>query len=111
MSENAPIQYELKRIKPVTLGKVIALWSALIGFIVGLIVGFVMFVIGEFITDVSGWGPLLGIGGFLIVPLIFAALGFIFGVVAAFLYNFFARHSGGIILELEEKCTSEGSLS
>ncbi|HEY9124005.1 MAG TPA: hypothetical protein PK252_10290 [Bacteroidales bacterium] len=103
MSENTPIQYELKRIKPVSLGKVIALWSALIGFIVGLIVGFVMFVIGEFISDVSGWGPLLGIGGFLLVPLVLAALGFIFGVVAAFLYNFFARHSGGIILELEEK--------
>lgn len=42
-----------------------------------------------------------GVGFAIAAPLMYAAMGFIIGVIGAALYNFFAKWTGGIEVEVE----------
>ena len=100
---------ELKRIIVFSFAKFQAILMALVGLIAGILYSF-----GGFAIDVLvsiGWisssetpglsfGTVLAFGALIGMPIIFAAFGFMTGLIEAFLYNIYARRFGGIKKEL-----------
>lgn len=96
---------ELKRIGPLSTGKVLGIMSFVLGLVVGLI--FVVFSLatsaffGDVFGDSSTISMMFGFGSILIMPFIYGVLGFIQGLIGAWLYNLIAGLLGGIQLELQ----------
>jgi len=85
----------LKRIAPLQLGKIFALLYG----ILGLIFVIPFFIIASLATPAS---PLpFGKACILLFPVIYAVLGFVFGVLGAAIYNVVAKWIGGIVVEVE----------
>lgn len=104
------MQLKLKRIAPLQAGKLLAAFYGLISL---LFVPFMLFfmAMGTFAARHQGGeaGPALpmmfgmGIGFLLFIPVLYAAMGFVFGVLGAWLYNLLAGWIGGLELEFEAK--------
>lgn len=98
---------EIKKINALSVAKMFGLSMTILGFIVGLIVGFVMFVIGSVFGSTNGFAttlaPCLGIIGFLIIPFLYGAIGFILGALSTLIYNLLASWVGGIEIEFGDK--------
>ncbi|MEM5812118.1 MAG: hypothetical protein QW286_00190 [Candidatus Aenigmatarchaeota archaeon] len=88
---------ELKSIDPLSLGKIVAIVNAVMGFLVGLFVT-------VFSPFMYMWGPLgaaaLGLLAIIVFPILFAIIGFITGIIVAFVYNVVAKRFGGVMLDL-----------
>jgi len=53
-------------------------------------------------TGIPGFGKGLGVGMFIIVPVMYGAMGFIGGALVAAVYNVVAGWTGGIGIDLEQ---------
>jgi len=88
---------ELKAIEPVSLGKMLAILSAVIGFIMGLFGA-------AFAPFATMWGPMgaaaLGLLAIIVFPIVFAVMGFIMGIIVAFVYNVIAKRFSGVMVDL-----------
>lgn len=88
---------ELKAIDPMSLGKMLAVICAVIGFIVGLFSA-------AFAPFMAMWNPVgaaaFGLLAIIIFPTLFAIIGFIMGIIVAFVYNVVAKRFGGVKLDL-----------
>jgi hypothetical protein len=97
---------EIKCINVLSAAKICGLSSAILGLVIGIFVGLVMFFVGSFLNTGSNYssilGPGLGIAGFIIMPLITGLLGFAFGAFTALIYNTLSSWVGGIKIEIEE---------
>ncbi len=82
----------LKSIGPLSVGKLYAVMMAVFGFFAGL----VMALVGT-LSPAGG----LGMAAVIWVPLLYAILGFVGGIVGAWLYNLLAGWLGGIEMEFE----------
>jgi len=95
----------VRRIGVLSLGKVMGSIYAVIGLIVGAIftvVALLGSVIGSIASD-SGeplLGVLLGIGAIVIFPIFYGLIAFLMGMLIAAVYNFAARFTGGLEVEL-----------
>lgn len=91
----------LKRIAPLSLGKV----AAVLYGIGGLLVAAVVLVASAAGLSLGGRDVLpMGVAGLLgamLLPVFYALLGFVFGLIAAVIYNLVARWTGGIEFEVE----------
>jgi hypothetical protein len=91
----------IKRIAPLQLGKMLCLLYGIMGLI------FIPFFL--LISAVSSQMPseqrtgfmAMGIGVAIAAPLLYAAMGFIFGLIGACIYNLVAKFVGGIEVEVE----------
>lgn len=96
---------ELRRIGPLSAGKVLGA----MGFIMGLLVGLFTIIVsmatsaffGDFFEDSSMLSSIFGIGSLLVMPFIYGIIGFLQGLIGAWLYNLIAQFLGGIRLELQ----------
>ena len=98
---------KLKRIAPLQAGKMLAAFYGLLSL---LIVPF-MFAAMSFASLMARQGdrpapsfPLMlgmGMGFLLFLPVLYAAMGFVFGVISAWLYNLLAKWIGGLEVEFE----------
>ncbi|MBD3248009.1 hypothetical protein GF382_01810 [Candidatus Falkowbacteria bacterium] len=99
----------LKRIKILSLAKIAFFIYACIGFLVSF------FIFSYYISEDIFWGQagrsvvvfiimnlLTAIVASLLVSLAVGAVGFVFGIMGAYLYNFFSARAGGFIFEIEE---------
>lgn len=94
----------LKTIGPMSCGKTLGVLYAMIGLVFGGLVS-LFSVLGSAIgmaqgQQGAGFGALFGIGAVILMPLLYGCLGFVGGILGAFLYNVTARFSGGIELDL-----------
>lgn len=95
----------LKRIGVMSCGKVLGALYALMGLVIGAI--FTLFsLIGTAVGMSSGsedaWiGAVVGVGAVVFFPIFYGILGFLGGLLSAFLYNLIAGNIGGIELQLE----------
>ncbi len=91
----------VKEMGVLSLAKIQALVMGAVGLIIGLVYGVILSISLAFTVS-----PLLGFGlGLLFIiamPLFYAGLGFVFGALGAFLYNFIADKIGGVELKLKE---------
>ena len=90
----------IKRVGVVSVGKILGLLYALMGLIVGIIVSSISLIGGAFVEEVSV-SSIFGIGAILYFPIMYGIMGFISGVIMAFLYNLTAGWIGGIEVETE----------
>lgn len=96
----------LKKIEPVQLAKMLAVIYGL-GSLV-LVPFFLLFSLFASMAPRTGpgVGPMpmmmgMGIGFMIIAPILYATMGFITGLIGAFIYNVVAKWIGGIEVEVE----------
>lgn len=95
----------VRRIGPLSLGKVMGVLYGAIGLIFGVVFALVSMV-GIALAPRSGseeplFNWVFGIGGVAILPVFYGVLGLIAGVIGAFLYNVIAGAVGGVEVELD----------
>ena len=91
----------IKRITPLQLGKMMALTYGIMGLLF-CPVFLVISLVAPHLQDQQRVGIMaLGTGFALLMPIFYAVMGFILGVIGAFIYNFIAKWSGGIEGEVE----------
>lgn len=83
----------IKRIAPLQLGKLLGLMYGLLSVV------FLPFFLVMPLFSSHGWSP--EIGFFLLIPVVYALMGFIGGILGGFVYNLCANWVGGIELEFE----------
>jgi hypothetical protein len=92
----------IKRIGPLQLGKMLALLYGIMGLIFVPIVLAVSALSAALPNQSHRPAFVLGTGFFvLLMPILYAAMGFVFGLIGALIYNLVARFVGGIEVEVE----------
>ncbi|MFC7337417.1 hypothetical protein ACFQY0_09545 [Haloferula chungangensis] len=94
----------LKKIDPMSAGMIQAIIMAAFGLLYvpfGLILMFGGFASNN--ADALGAGVGAGLGIMLFAPILYAILGFIGGIIGAFVYNVAAKFTGGLRLEFENE--------
>lgn len=96
----------LKRVGVLSCGKIMGFLYAGIGLIAGGIFALVSLVggVAGLAADEGGgaiFALFFGVGAVIFLPVFYGVMGFISGVVSAFLYNLVAGWIGGIELEFE----------
>lgn len=91
----------LKRIAPLSLGKILAVLYGAMGLLAAPV-----FLLVSAAGSMSGQKEALpavlgGVVGAVLAPVFYAVIGFLTGVVGAFLYNLTARWLGGLEVEVE----------
>jgi hypothetical protein len=96
----------VKRIGPLSLAKIGGIIYAALGFIIGVFIS--LFALAGLFGSVSlnnGMGIFLslffGLGAVIFLPVLYGILGFVMGILVAWLYNVFAGLVGGIELEVQ----------
>lgn len=96
----------VRRVKPLSLGKILGAMYVTLGLIAGLIISSVS-VLGFAIGSVAApdelgnmAGLLFGVGAVVFIPLVYGTLGFIGGLIAALVYNLIAGVVGGLEIEV-----------
>jgi hypothetical protein len=91
----------IRRIAPLQLGKIMALTYGIMGLIFCPFF-LLMTVFATHLPNNQRVGIMaLGTGFALFMPVLYAVMGFVFGVVGAFIYNVIAKWVGGIEVEVE----------
>lgn len=96
----------VRRVRPLSLGKILGAMYVTIGLFAGLIISTVS-VLGFAIGSVAApdqlgnmAGLLFGVGAVVFIPLVYGTLGFVGGLVAALVYNLIAGVVGGLEIEV-----------
>ena len=91
----------IRRIAPLQLGKIMALTYGIMGLIFCPFF-LLMTAFASHMPNNQRVGIMaLGTGFALFMPVLYAVMGFVFGVVGAFIYNVIAKWVGGIEVEVE----------
>jgi len=98
----------IKKVGPVSLGKILGIMYAFFGFLIGLFFSFFM-LMGTVLGSVIGDSPeplvglIFGFGSIIAFPIFYGIMGFLGGLVVGGIYNVVSGWVGGIEVELEEK--------
>jgi len=90
----------LKRIGVLSLAKIYAVLMGVVGFVIGVVYTIMGSVLSA-VTQQPGIGIGMGVLGIIVMPVLYAVLGFISGAVGAWVYNLVAGWIGGLELEFE----------
>jgi hypothetical protein len=91
----------IKRIAPLQLGKISAFVYGIMGLIILPMMLLVTFLGSHFQQAQRTGFMALGIGFMIFIPVLYAVMGFIIGVLSAAIYNLVAKWIGGIEVEVE----------
>lgn len=108
---------EIKSIDPISVGKIMGLFTAIIGFFIGLFITIISVIFGtmgtsafsqfsQFATSsvpVMQFLPVLwfvGAVAIVVFPIVYGVFGFIWGALAGAIYNLIAGRVGGVKIEL-----------
>jgi predicted membrane-bound spermidine synthase len=103
----------LKKIDVLSFAKFQTVLMALIGVLVGVMVAFFGFIFHFFFARLAesgsslpnigmGMGLGLGLAALVILPLVYAVIGFFVGLIGAALFNLVSAISGGIKVQLDD---------
>lgn len=93
---------KIKKIGVLSLGKISALLYAIMGLIVGVFMALISLIGATFSQSTTGmFGMLFGVGAIILLPIFYGAMGFVTGVITAWLYNIIANWIGGLEVEIE----------
>src|SRR5262245_38818929 len=93
----------IKRIGPVSVGKVAGTLYTVMGLLIGAVVSLIAMA-GGMASDSSGaagFGALIGVGAIVVFPILYGCLGFLFTMLFAALYNVIAGWVGGVEVDLQ----------
>ncbi len=91
----------IKRIAPLQLGKMLAILYGIMGLIFMPFFLIIPFIASQMPAQQRVGVMALGAGFALFLPVLYAAMGFVFGALGALLYNAVAKWVGGIEVEVE----------
>jgi len=93
----------IKRIEPLSCGKLAGLLYGMIGLVVGAIVSVALLAgrLGAGQTYGAFGAGFAGVAAIVVLPIIYGVLGFIGAIVVAWLYNLAAGFTGGIEIEVK----------
>lgn len=97
---------EIRKIRPLSFAKIQTILMTIFGVILGLFELIVTFIYGyEFFPSMYTISITGRMGAFAIIllPILYALIGFILGFFGGLIYNFIAKHSGGIEVEFVDK--------
>ncbi len=89
----------VKRIGVGSAAKVYGLTLGILGVFIGMLYALMFSFLPAF-NDMPGGG--FGIAMLIITPILYGVIGFVFGALGAFVYNFVAGKFGGLEIELSE---------
>jgi hypothetical protein len=95
-----PITRRIKRVAPLQLGKMLAILYGIMGLIALPIFLSIASLSSQLPAEERGAFMAMGAGAALFAPLIYAALGFVIGIIGSFIYNVVAKWVGGIEVEV-----------
>src|SRR6187455_3478774 len=104
MSDTPPslvTKRRIKRIAPLQLGKMLAVLYGIMGLLFIPFFLIMSAVATQMPPDQRVGMMAFGAGFALVMPVIYAALGFVFGALGALIYNLVAKWIGGIEVEVE----------
>lgn len=92
----------IKSVGVVSLATLIAAINAAFGFLFGLVFALLSLIGAGFASSGTEglFALVFGVGGVVILPILYGVMGFISGALTAVLYNFFAAMVGGLEVEL-----------
>ena len=96
----------IKRVQPMSLGKILGVLYAIGGLFFGLIVSLVALAFPGFGSAPQqqafpGSSLFLGVGAIVFLPIFYGAAGFLGGLISAALYNGLAKIVGGVMIDVE----------
>ena len=96
----------IKRVAPLSLGKMMGGLNGLMGLLFGGIVSVASLfgAMGAALGEEAGGaivGLIFGVGAVIIMPLFYGFMGFVMGLITALIYNLVAGLFGGIEIEVE----------
>lgn len=99
---------KITKIGAMSLGKILGIMYALMGFIFGAIFTLIS-ILGTaiFSSENTGSSLLFGLGAVIFFPILYGVLGFLFGAIAGWIFNLSAKWAGGLEIEFEESSTTE----
>ena len=89
----------LRRVEPVSLGKIFGAIYAVIGIIAGL---FLALFGGIIATATGGDGAGFGFLSIILFPIFYGIAGFLGGLITGFVYNLVADRVGGVEMEFDD---------
>jgi hypothetical protein len=99
--------FKLKKIRPLSLAKVSTIALAIFGLIMGIFYALLGNIISKLPAEAlaqagisSEMGFLFGPVAIIILPIVYAIMGFITGLIGAWIYNLAAKWVGGIEIDL-----------
>ena len=96
----------VKRVGVLSYAKISTIIMAIIGLVLGIFYAILYAVLGPSAMQTAGAevDPLMTIGPLVIIimPIIYAIMGFIMGLIGAWLYNLIAKWVGGVQVEFEK---------
>lgn len=92
----------LRRIEPLSLARMLGIIYAFIGLVAALPAGCALTLVGSMTAEVPAMFGGLGIIVVLLYPIAFGLMGFVSGLITAFVYNFASDRFGGVEIEVEE---------
>jgi hypothetical protein len=93
--------HRIKRIAPLQAGKVLAILYGAMGLIFLPFFLLMMAITSQLPGAQRGIFAFIGVGMALALPVFYACMGFVFGVLGAVIYNLVAQWVGGIEVEVE----------
>ena len=95
---------KIKKIGALSLGKILGIMYAIMGLIFGGLIT-IAAVLGNtfFAQENSNVGAIIfGLGAIIFIPIIYGFLGFILGIISAWIFNKAAKWVGGLEIELQD---------
>ncbi|NEQ29973.1 MAG: hypothetical protein F6K04_03055 [Leptolyngbya sp. SIO4C5] len=89
----------IKSLDILSVGKIQALILAVFGFILGAFFALMSLSMGSSVGNSPMAGMMGGIGAIIFIPIVYAIIGFIGGIITAVIYNLAASAIGGIEME------------
>lgn len=93
----------IKSVDPLSFGKIYGATLAFFGLLVGAIITLISLTLGGMMGE-YGRGMFIpgffGVAAIIVLPILYGVIGFIVGLVGAFIYNVVARIVGGIKIDL-----------
>lgn len=93
----------ITKIKPMSLAKIQTVLMGIFGLFMAVVYGILMLMVTSLNPEVSSQIQILGPWEIVLMPFMYAAIGFVIGLVGAFVYNLIAKWVGGIEIELMHK--------
>lgn len=96
----------LRRIGPLSAGKITAVLYALLGLIIGGLMTLFALMGGSPAAEpgaadaMGGYGAMFGMAAVVVLPIVWGIVGFIAGLISAFCFNIAAKIGGGVDLDL-----------
>jgi len=91
----------IKRFGVLSVGRAFGIMYGLMGLILGAILSVLSLIVSVLSGQSLILNPLVGVWSIVLLPLFYGIVGFLMGLLTAWLYNISARWVGGIVVELK----------